>query len=213
MLKKLLLLVIFAGIAYTASAQYLTEVVGVNPVKGKTLTIRYAAKIGLNMTTASSSSKALDFSMGAGFQVGAACNIRWGYRSEFSDPGTGILACQPELLYSLQSVSLPGGAKLNMNRISVPLMLRAYPISSLYCEIGPDFSYLFSTSPDKVTIGSCISSVGQCKGLATDIAVGAGWESSLGYMVGMRYGFGLNALARNLPWKTHNVSLTVGWMF
>jgi hypothetical protein len=213
MLKKLLLVVIFAGITFTASAQYLSEVVGADPIKGHTLTIRYAAKAGLNMTTASSSSKILDFSMGAGFQIGAACNIRWGYRSEYSRPGTGILACQPEILYSFQSVTLPEGVKLNMNRISIPLMLRAYPISSVYCELGPDFSYLFSTSPDKVIIGSCVNSVGQCAGFATDIALGAGWESKMGYLVGVRYGLGLNALAKNLPWRTHNLSLSVGWMF
>lgn len=213
MLKKLLLSVIFAGVSLAASAQYLSEVVGMEPVKGHTLTIRYAAKAGLNITTVSCSSETLDFSMGAGFHIGAACNLRWGYRNEYSGPGTGIIACQPELLYYFQSVTLSEGVKLNMNRISVPLMIRAYPISSVYCELGPDFSYLFSTSPDKVIIGSCVNSIGQCAGFAADIAVGAGWESKTGYLVGVRYGLGLNALAKNLPWRTHNLSLSVGWMF
>lgn len=214
MLKKLFFSILFVAATFPASAQYLTGGLGdIEPVKGNSAVLKYAVKAGANFTTVSSSLEGMDFSMGAGFQVGAALNIRWGYRTEFSRPGTGILGFQPELLYSNQSVGLSDGNNLVMNRIAVPLMLKAYPISSVYVELGPEISYLFGTSPDAVTVASSVYSVGECSGLATDIALGTGWESKKGFTVGLRYSLGVTALAKNLPWKTHNFSLAVGWMF
>lgn len=213
MLKKLLLLMMFAGASFTASAQYLTGIVENEPVNGNSLTLRYAAKAGLNITTVSTGALPVNSSVGAGFQIGGAINIRWGYSGEYSSPGSGLFGVQPELLFSYQTISVDGGDKLRLNRISLPLVFRAYPLSSVYCEIGPELSYLLSTSPDKMTIGSAVYSVGECAGMTTDIAIGAGWESGKGYFAGLRYGIGLTGLAKNLPWKTHNISLTIGWMF
>lgn len=213
MFKKFLLSVLFAVTVVNASAQYLTDGIGADPVKGNSTVVKYMIKAGANLTTVSSSIDGMDFSMAPGFQVGAAVNLRWGYRSEFSRPGTGIIGFQPELLFSNQSVSLSDGEKLTMNRLALPLMLRLYPVSSVYMEVGPEVSYLFSTTPDFVTVGSKIYGVGECSGLATDVALGAGWESKFGLAVGIRYGLGVTSMAKNLPWKTHNVSMTIGWMF
>lgn len=213
MLKKVFISIILVAATFTASAQYLSGGFGgVDPVPGKSTVVKYAVKAGVNFTTVSGTSSA-DFSMAPGFQIGAGLNLRWGYRSEFSRPGTGKFGFQPEIRYSNQSVSVGEDEKLTMNRVSLPLMFRIYPATTFYFELGPDFSYLFSTSPDILSVGSDSYGVGECSGLATDVALGAGWESKAGFLAGVRYGLGVTALAKNLPWRTQNVSLVIGWMF
>ena len=213
MFKNFLFLILFVLASFTASAQYLSGAYGAEPIKGESLVMKYAAKVGMNLTTMSSKGKDVDFGMAPGFQIGAACNIRWGYKTQYSKPGTGILGFQPELLYSFQSVAVSGNDALKMNRIAMPLMLRAYPFYGIYFEAGPEFSYLISTSPESVAVDPLVYSVGECSGLAADIAIGAGWESKMGITAGIRYGAGITAIARNLPWRTHNISVSVGWMF
>ena len=212
MLKKLLFSIMFAAVAVTASAQYLSGI-GVEPDRGNSMVMKYVVKAGANFTTVSSSANEMGFSMAPGFQIGVGYNIRWGYRTDFSRPGTGLVGFQPELLFSSQSVSLSNGEKFSMNRLALPLMVKAYPISEVYVELGPEFSYLFSTSPDHVSAGAYVYNIGECSGAAADLALGAGWESPMGFVAGVRYGLGLTALAKNLPWKTHNISLTMGWKF
>ena len=213
MLKKLLLVITFVAVSFTASAQYLSGAYGAEPVKGNSMRIRYAVKTGMNLTTMSGAKGQTDFSVAPGFQIGAACNLRWDYRAKYSRPGTGLIGLQPELLYSYQSVGLSGNDNVRMNRLVMPLMVRCYPGYGIYVEAGPEFSYLFPTSPDSVELGVITYEIGKCSGLATDMAFGAGWESGMGLTAGVRYGMGLTSLARNLPWKTHNFALFVGWMF
>lgn len=212
--KKLLFVLVCLVTSYSLKAQYLsgTDFSGMDPVTPKSTVLKYAVKAGVNFTTVSPGKVEVESAMSTGFHVGAALNLRWGYRTATSRPGTGLVGFQPEIMFSYQAVKLDDEV-MEMQKVYIPLMLKLYPVSSLYVEIGPELSYLINTSPDKISISSSTLNVGECSGFATDLAIGFGYEAKFGLTVGARYDFGVTALAKNLPWRTHNIAVSVGWMF
>ena len=187
---------------------------------GSGFLMKYGVKAGLNMTSMSND-MALEpgFGMGAGFRVGGFLNMRWGYRTENSSKGTGLWGFQPELMYSNQTVKTYDG-DIKMNCISVPLLLKVYPTTSLSIEVGPELSYILSTSPDMMTFKSTAVDIdrseifiGECKGLNVGIAAGVAYDFEMGLTVGARYTYGFTDMAKNLKWKPSNIQVTIGWMF
>lgn len=182
--------------------------------KGSQLAIRYGVKAGLNLSTMSND-MAFDpgFGMGVGFRIGAMANFHWGQRTANSLPGTGWFGLQPELMYSYQSVKTDND-DIKMSYIQLPVMLKIYPLAALSVEVGPEFSYLISTSPDVITVDGATIHVGDCKGFNMGVGVGAAYEFKLGLVVGARYSLGFTDMANNLKWKNNgNVQVTVGWLF
>lgn len=181
--------------------------------KGSGFLMKYGVKAGLNMTSMSNG-MAFDpgFGMGVGFRVGGFLNLRWGYRTENSSKGTGLWGFQPELMYSNQAVKTDAG-DVKMNYIAVPLLLKVYPTTALSIEVGPELSYLISTSPDEMTVDHTVVKVGQCEGLNIGIAGGITYDFEVGFTIGARYTYGFNNMAKNLKWKSSNVQLTLGWLF
>lgn len=179
-----------------------------------TLAVKYGVKAGLNMSTMSNDMLFdPNFSMGIGFRVGALVNLHWGKRTANSLNGTGLWGVQPEIIYSNQVVKSDGG-DVKMNYIQVPIMLKVYPTSALSFEVGPEFSYLLSTSPDTMAADGAEVNVGDCKGLIMGAGVGAAYELDFGLVVGARYSLGLTDLAKNLKWKNSgNIQVTIGWLF
>lgn len=181
--------------------------------KGSGFLMKYGVKAGLNLISMSNDMAFdPDFGMGVGFRVGGFLNMRWGYRTENSKKGTGILGFQPELLYSNQSVNTDAGS-IVMNYISAPLLLKVYPSVSFSIELGPDFSYLFSTSPSTMAVDGAEIKVGDCKGMNIGLAAGLAYDFEMGLTVGARYTYGFTDMAKNLKWKNSNIQVTVGWMF
>lgn len=179
-----------------------------------TLAIKYGVKAGLNMSTMSND-MAFDpgFSMGMGFRAGALVNLHWGKRTANSLNGTGLWGLQPEIIYSNQVVKSDAG-DVKMNYILLPIMLKIYPISALSFEVGPEFSYLLSTSPDTMAADGAELKVGDCKGLTMGAGVGVAYELDFGLAIGARYSLGFTEMAKNLKWKNSgNIQVTVGWMF
>ena len=181
--------------------------------KGSGFLMKYGVKAGLNMTSMSNDMP-FDpgFGMGVGFRVGGFLNMRWGYRTENSSKGTGVWGFQPELMYSNQSVKTDAGY-VNMNYIAIPLLLKVYPTTALSIEVGPEFSYLISTSPSTMAVGGAEIKVGDCKGLNIGLAAGLAYDFEMGLTVGARYTYGFTDMAKNLKWKNSNIQVTVGWMF
>lgn len=179
-----------------------------------TLAVKYGVKAGLNMSTMSNDMLFdPNFSMGMGFRVGALVNLHWGKRTANSLNGTGLWGLQPEIIYSNQVVKSDGG-DVKMNYVQVPIMLKVYPTSALSFEIGPEFSYLLSTSPDTMAADGAEVNVGDCKGLIMGAGVGAAYELDFGLVVGARYSLGFTDLAKNLKWKNSgNIQVTIGWLF
>ena len=175
--------------------------------------MKYGVKAGLNMTSMSNDmSFEPGFGMGVGFRVGGFLNMRWGQRTENSLPGTGLWGFQPEIMYSNQAVKTDAG-DIKMNFISVPLLVKVYPTTALSIEVGPELSYLISTSPSTMAMDGAEISVGDCKGLNMGITAGLAYDLEMGLTVGARYTYGLTEMAKNLKWKNNNIQITVGWMF
>ena len=181
--------------------------------KGSGFLMKYGVKAGLNMTSMSND-MAFDpgFGMGVGFRVGGFLNMRWGYRTENSSKGTGLWGFQPELMYSNQAVKTDAG-DVKMNYIAVPLLLKVYPTTALSIEVGPELSYLISTSPSTMAVDGAEIKVGDCKGLNVGLAAGLAYDFEMGLTVGARYTYGFTDMAKNLKWKNSNIQVTVGWMF
>ena len=181
--------------------------------KGSGFLMKYGVKAGLNMTSMSND-MAFDpgFGMGIGFRVGGFLNMRWGYRTENSSKGTGLLGFQPELMYSNQAVKTDAG-DVKMNYIAVPLLLKVYPTTALSLEVGPELSYLISTSPSTMAVDGAEIKVGDCKGMNVGLAAGLAYDFKMGLTVGARYTYGFTDMAKNLKWKNSNIQVTVGWMF
>lgn len=181
--------------------------------KGSGFLMKYGVKVGLNMTSMSND-MAFEpgFGMGVGFRVGGFLNMRWGYRTENSSKGTGLWGFQPELMYSNQAVKTDAG-DIKMNYIAVPLLLKVYPTTALSIEVGPELSYLISTSPSTMAVDGAEIKVGDCKGMNVGLAAGLAYDFEMGLTVGARYTYGFTDMAKNLKWKNSNIQVTVGWMF
>lgn len=181
--------------------------------KGSGFLMKYGVKVGLNMTSMSND-MAFDpgFGMGVGFRVGGFLNMRWGYRTENSSKGTGLWGFQPELVYSNQAVKTDAG-DVKMNYIAVPLLLKVYPTTALSIEVGPELSYLISTSPSTMAVDGAEIKVGDCKGMNVGLAAGLAYDFDMGLTVGARYTYGFTDMAKNLKWKNSNIQVIVGWMF
>jgi hypothetical protein len=175
--------------------------------------MKYGIKAGVNMTSMSND-MAFDpnFGMGVGFRAGGFLNMRWGQRTENSLPGTGLWGFQPEIMYSNQAAKTDAG-DVKMNYIAVPLLLKIYPTTALSFEVGPEFSYLISTSPSTIAVDGAEVKVGDCKGLNIGVAAGLAYDFEMGLTIGARYTYGFTDMAKNLKWKNSNIQITVGWMF
>lgn len=181
---------------------------------GAALTIKYGVKAGVNLSNMSND-MTFDpaFSMGTGFQLGALVNFHWGQRTASSLPGTGLLGLQPELLFSNQVIKSDGG-DIKLNYIKVPVMLKVYPSARLSVEVGPELSYLISSSPEFVKVDGAAVKVGDCKGFNFCAGFGAAYEFNFGLMVGARYSMGFTDLGKSLKWKnSSNIQITAGWLF
>lgn len=185
-----------------------------NSAKRSQLAIRYGVKAGVNLSTMSNGMQ-FDpgFGMGAGFRVGAVANFHWGQRTSTSLPGTGWFGLQPELMYSYQTVKTDGG-DIKMNYIQLPVMLKVYPLSALSIEAGPEFNYLISTSPDRISAGGAVVKTSDMKGFNIGLGAGVAYELRMGLMFGARYSFGFSDLGKDLKWKNNgNLQITAGWLF
>lgn len=181
---------------------------------GSALSIKYGVKVGVNLSNMSNN-MTFDpgFSMGTGFHIGALVNLHWGQRTESSLPGTGLWGLQPEVLFSNQVVKCYGG-DIKLNYLKVPVMLKVYPLSKLSIEVGPEFSYLISSSPESLKVNESIVKVGDCKGFIFSAGSGAAYEFDCGLMIGARYSMGFTELGKNLKWKNNsNIQITAGWLF
>lgn len=229
MIKKIIMVCIVALTTMSAMAQVTVNRGNYSPQqqketsfsdKGSGFLMKYGVKAGLNMTSMSND-MAFDpgFGMGVGFRVGGFLNMRWGYRTENSSKGTGLWGFQPELMYSYQAVNTNDGG-IKMNCISVPLLLKVYPTTGFSIEVGPELSYILSTSPDMMTFKSTAAdidrseiNIGECKGLNVGVAAGVAYDFEMGLTLGARYTYSFTDMAKNLKWKPSNIQVTIGWMF
>lgn len=221
MLKKLFLVAMVALGVQMANAQVVVQRDYPNDQKPdrektehvSTFAYKFGVKAGVNMSMMSNGMDFNpDFKMGAGFRVGGLVNLRWGQRTENSLPGTGWFGLQPELMYSMQQVGT-ADKSFKQNIIQVLVMVKIYPTTQLSFEVGPEFSYVISASPDEMNFDGAQIKTGDIKGLTMGIGAGLSYDFDMGLTVGARYSYGFNKMAKNLDWKASNIQVTVGWLF
>ena len=223
MLKKLFLVVMVALGVQMANAQVVVQrdypnnqvqkQAGENDEHVSTFAYKFGVKAGVNLSNMSNGMDFNpDFKMGAGFRVGGLVNLRWGQRTENSLPGTGWFGLQPELMYSMQQVGT-ADKSFKLNIIQVPVMVKIYPTTQLSFEVGPEFSYVISASPNEMNFDGAQIKTGDIKGLNMGIGAGLSYDFDMGLTIGVRYSYGFNKMAKNLDWKASNIQVTVGWLF
>jgi hypothetical protein len=112
------------------------------------------------------------------YHVGAYVNLN------FSDKW----GLTPEVLYSVYGSELDD-AKLDLDYVAIPLMLRFKPFSLLSLEAGPQFSLLTKANFDGDDIKD------QLKNNDFGLAFGAGLHLPLGFSAGARYILGFTDIS------------------
>lgn len=107
------------------------------------------------------------------------------------------LIIQPELLYSIKGNKFPptdlsAGGHLNLNYISLPLLLGYKPLNNLKILLGPEFSFLTS-SKSKIN-STAINLTNIYKKFDLGIDLGLVYQISKNAGVEARYNYGLSYL-------------------
>lgn len=113
----------------------------------------------------------------------------------------------PELQYSVYGSELDN-AKLDLDYVAIPVMLRFKPISLLSLEVGPQFSFL--TKAHLENVGDIKD---QLKNNDFGLAFGAGLHLPLGFNAGARYILGFTDISEvsTESIKNRNIQVYVGW--
>lgn len=146
--------------------------------------IRFGLKAGINISSLSDS----EFSSKTGFYGGAFANI----------PVAKDFSVQPEVLYSgMGAKHLSTDSKVNLDYISIPVMLQYNALPNLYLEAGPQFNFLVSS---KVKFpSSSIDGKDIFKTFDFGLGLGAGYYLTPNIGVNVRYVAGLTNIGKDRP--------------
>jgi len=113
----------------------------------------------------------------------------------------------PEVLYSAYGTDW-NNAKVDLDYVSIPLMLRFKPIGLISLEAGPQFSFL-----TKAHVESVGDVKDQLKNNDFGLAFGAGVHLPLGFNVGARYILGFTNISdvSSESIKNRTFQLYAGW--
>ena len=176
-----------------------------------TFTMKVGPKVGLNLSTLNGTQDFENVSMKTSFNGGVVFNMRWGQRHLSSAFGTGIFGLQPEILFSMQGANV-GGRPVNLNYLTVPVMLKFYATECFNIEFGPEFALLVS-DPGTVNRKMFTYDLSNLNGgKDVSLAVGIGYDFDFGLSVNARYNYGLSELANNLPWKNSVFQISLSWL-
>jgi len=120
---------------------------------------------------------------------------------------------QPEILYSQQGYKIVddnGTFTQKLDYLNIPLMLKLYPIKSIFIEAGPQigFSISHKESVDAGFILNNSSEEFEPNNLDWGINLGAGFKSDSGVSLGARYHLGKNDIyeenkPKNRVWQVY----------
>jgi hypothetical protein len=113
----------------------------------------------------------------------------------------------PEVLYSAYGTEWDN-AKVDLDYVSIPVMLRFKPVDLLSLEAGPQFSFL--TKANVENVGDVKD---QLKNNDFGLAFGAGLHLPLGFNAGVRYVLGFTDISdvSSESVKNRTFQLYVGW--
>ena len=173
--------------------------------------VAFGLKGGLNLTTLDVKDPELSYESRTGYHAGIFL------RSKMDK-----IAIQPELLLFTQQGDLEssffGSARESFTYLSVPVILKFYPVAGLNIQLGPQFGFLidgereydsfFGTGTEDITDHYKKSDV--------SVSVGGGYDFGFGLGLDVRYNIGvkdINDAADGQEARSRIFLLSLGWNF
>lgn len=113
-------------------------------------------------------------------------------------------AIQPEVLYSAQGAK-EGDLKLNLDYLSIPVMLKYYVSNGLSIEAGPQVGFNVKSEMEGEDIEDIKTDIGAGLGLGYTLAQGLFFQA--------RYNFGFSDIHDDIAAKNSVMQLSVGYRF
>jgi len=170
---------IFLGLAITAGTFSFAQ----EKAAASASPVKFGVKAGLNVSSINDN----DSKAKAGFYGGFFANI----------PVASSFSVQPEVLYNGMGAKdkTYSSVKLNLDYISVPVMVQYNVLPDLYVEAGPQFS--FAISQKLKGDGGSVDVDQAFKGFDLGLGLGAGYYFGQKFGITARYVAGLTDIAEN----------------
>jgi hypothetical protein len=132
------------------------------------------------------------------------------------------VAIQPELLLFTQNSDLRtssfGTAQDRFTYLSIPVMVKLYPVGGLNLQVGPQFGFLIDGERKYDTVFGSGSKDIKDHYKSSDVALslGAGYDFEFGLGLDFRYNLGLkdvNNATNGEPVKSRVFLISLGWNF
>lgn len=173
--------------------------------------VAFGLKAGVNLTTLDVEDPELTYNSRNGYHAGIFL------RSRFDK-----IAIQPELLLFTQRGEMEssglGTAQESFTYLSVPLMLKFYPVAGFNIQVGPQFGFLLDGERRYDTVlGSGSQDITEhYKNSDVSISVGGGYDFDFGLSLDARYNLGvkdINDAADSEPVRSRIFLISMGWNF
>lgn len=171
----------------------------------------FGLKAGLNLSSMNLDDPEASYDSRTGYHAGVFL------RGKFNK-----IAIQPELLLFTQrgevtSATL-GNYQNSFTYLSIPVMLKFYPVAGLNFQVGPQFGILVDGEQKYQTlIGSGTRDIKDSyKSSDVSISVGGGYDFGFGLGLDVRYNIGvmdINNAANGEPAKSRVFLISLGWNF
>lgn len=174
----------------------------------------FGIKGGLNLTTLNIEDPELSYDSRTGYHAGIFL------RGKFDKVGI-----QPELLFftqsgEFQSAGIFGTTQERFTYLSIPVMLKFYPIAGLNLQVGPQFGFLIDGErnyEDHPLFGSGSRDITEYyKKSDLSVSVGGGYDTNFGLTLDVRYNIGvkdINNAADGEEARSRIFLLSLGWNF
>lgn len=171
----------------------------------------FGIKGGLNLSTLNVKDPGASYDSRTGFHAGIFL------RGKFDKIGI-----QPELLFFTQNGDIRstvfGTAQESFTYLSIPVMLKFYPIGGLNLQLGPQFGFLLDGERKYDTfLGSGTEDIKEhYKSSDISMSLGAGYDAGFGLNLDVRYNLGvkdINNASNGEPVKSRVFLVSLGWNF
>lgn len=173
--------------------------------------VAFGIKGGLNLTTLDVKDPELSYESRTGYHAGIFLRSRM-----------DKVAIQPELLLFTQRGDLEssffGSARESFTYLSIPVILKFYPIGGLNIQLGPQFGFLLDGEREYDSFfGSGTEDItDHYKKSDISVSVGGGYDFGFGLGLDVRYNIGLkdiNDAADGQEARSRIFLLSLGWNF
>jgi hypothetical protein len=176
-----------------------------------TAQVGFGIKGGLNLTTLNVEDPELSYDSKTGYHAGIFLRGRF-----------DKIAIQPEVLLFTQNgdleSSLIGTAQERFTYLSVPLMLKFYPVGGLNIQLGPQFGFLIDGEREynSVLTQGSQDITDYYKKSDVSVSIGGGYDFSFGLALDVRYNIGIKDINNEVNGqeaRSRIFLLSLGWNF